>query len=63
MRSPSAASSPTSRSSRDPHTGSPHERSNDDCELDAPAEEGFGLFFPDYDALLAYCKKRFKRWP
>jgi len=37
--------------------------SNEDCELDAPAEDGFDLFFPDYDSLLAYCQKRFKRWP
>jgi Fe-S-cluster containining protein len=37
--------------------------SNEYCEFDAPAEDGFELFFPDYDALLAYCKKRFKRWP
>ncbi len=35
---------------------------NDFYEFDAPAEEGFDLFFPDYAALLAYCKKRFKRW-
>jgi len=37
--------------------------SNEYCEFDAPAEDGFDLFFPNYDALLAYCKKRFKRWP
>lgn len=36
--------------------------SNDYCEYDAPAEDGFDLYFPDYDALLRYCKKRFKRW-
>ena len=36
--------------------------SNDYCEYDAPAEEGFELYFPDYDSLLSYCKKRFKRW-
>jgi len=36
--------------------------SNDYCEYDAPAEDGFDLFFPDYDTLLRYCKKRFKRW-
>ncbi len=35
---------------------------NDFCEFDAPAEDGFDLFFPDYEALLAYCRKRFKRW-
>ncbi len=36
--------------------------SNDYCEYDAPAEDGFDLYFPDYDGLLIYCKKRFKRW-
>ena len=36
--------------------------SNDYCEYDAPAEEGFDLYFPDYPSLLTYCKKRFKRW-
>ena len=36
--------------------------SNDYCEYDAPAEDGFDLYFPDYDALLQYCRKRFKRW-
>ena len=36
--------------------------SNDFCEYDAPAEDGFDLHFPDYDSLLIYCKKRFKRW-
>jgi Fe-S-cluster containining protein len=35
---------------------------NDFCEFDAPAEDGFQLYFPDYPALLAYCKKRFKKW-
>lgn len=38
------------------------EYSNDFCEYDAPAEEGFDLYFPDYDTLRKYCKKRFKRW-
>ena len=38
------------------------EHSNDYCEYDSPAEEGFDLYFPDYDTLLKYCKKRFKRW-
>ena len=38
------------------------EHSNDYCEFDEPAEAGFQLFFDGYDALLAYCKKRFKRW-
>ncbi len=36
--------------------------SNDYCEYDAPAEDGFELYFPDYDSLLQYCRKRFKRW-
>ena len=36
--------------------------SNDYCEYDAPAEEGFDLYFPDYDTLLKFCKKKFKRW-
>lgn len=35
---------------------------NDFCEFDESAEEGFELFFDGYDALLKYCKKRFKRW-
>lgn len=38
------------------------EYSNDYCEFDAPADEGFELYFPDYPSLLKYCKKRFKRW-
>jgi len=36
--------------------------SNDYCEFDAPAEDGFDLWFPNYETLLAYCKKRFKKW-
>ncbi len=36
--------------------------SNDYCEFDAPAEEGFALFFDGYDSLLAYCRGRYKRW-
>ena len=36
--------------------------SNDYCEFDAPAEDGFDLWFPDYPSLLTYCKKRFKKW-
>ena len=36
--------------------------SNDYCEYDAPAEDGFDLYFPDYDTLLRYCKKKFRRW-
>lgn len=38
------------------------EHSNEYCEFDAPAEEGFDLFFDGYDSLLAYCRKRFKNW-
>ncbi|MDH5180444.1 MAG: YkgJ family cysteine cluster protein [Gammaproteobacteria bacterium] len=36
--------------------------SNDYCEYDAPPEEFFEHYFPDYESLLAYCRKRFKRW-
>ena len=36
--------------------------SNDYCEYDAPAEDGFELFFDGYESLLAYCRKRFKSW-
>ena len=38
------------------------EHSNDYCEFDAPATEGFKRYFKNHDELLAYCKKRFKRW-
>lgn len=38
------------------------EYSNDFCEFDQPAEEGFDLYFDGYAALLSYCKKRFKTW-
>lgn len=38
------------------------EHTNNYCEYDAPSEDGFDLYFPDYEALLAYCKKRFKKW-
>ena len=38
------------------------DHSNDFCEYDQPPEEGFDLYFPDYDSLLKYCKKRFNRW-
>ncbi len=38
------------------------DHSNDDCEFDTPAEEGFELYFDGYESLLKYCKKRFKRW-
>lgn len=36
--------------------------SNDYCEFDAPAEESFKKYFPDYATLDAYCRKRFKKW-
>jgi hypothetical protein len=38
------------------------EHSNDYCEFDAPAEDGFDLYFPTYESMLKYCKKRFKTW-
>jgi Fe-S-cluster containining protein len=38
------------------------DHSNDYCEYDSPAEEGFELFFDGYDALLEYCRKRYKKW-
>lgn len=38
------------------------EHSNDYCEFDAPSEEGFDLYFPTYESLLKYCKKKFKNW-
>lgn len=38
------------------------EHTNDYCEYDAPSEDGFDLYFQNYKDLLAYCKKRFKRW-
>ena len=43
-----------------PHVCRQH--TNDYCEFDQPAEEGFELYFDSYPALLAYCRKRFKRW-
>jgi len=35
---------------------------NDYCEFDDAAENGFKRYFTDYESLLTYCKKRFKRW-
>jgi hypothetical protein len=32
------------------------------CEFDAPAEDGFELYFRNYAELLDYCRKRFKTW-
>ncbi len=36
--------------------------SNDWCEFDAPAEEGFTYHFRDYQELLGYCRRRFRTW-
>ncbi len=36
--------------------------SNDFCESDEPATKHFELFFDGYDALVKYCKKRYKNW-
>lgn len=38
------------------------DHSNDYCEYDAPAEDGFIYYFEDYGSLLKYCKQRFKKW-
>lgn len=38
------------------------EYTNDFCEYDEPAENGFDLFFESYDDLLRYCRTRFKTW-
>jgi len=38
------------------------EYTNDYCEFDEPAENGFELFFEDYAALLKYVKRRFRTW-
>lgn len=38
------------------------DHSNDYCEFDAPSEDGFDLYFPDYKSLREYCIKRFKKW-
>lgn len=38
------------------------DHSNDFCEYDVPAEEGFEKFFDGYESLLKYCKKRFRGW-
>lgn len=38
------------------------EHTNDYCEYDAPSEDGFDLYFTNYEDLLAYCKKRYKKW-
>lgn len=34
-----------------------------DCEVDGPAgADDFDLFFPDYESLDAWCRKKFKNW-
>ena len=39
------------------------EHSSDACEFDGPSgHDDFELFFPDYEALLAYCRARFVLW-
>lgn len=38
------------------------QHSNDYCEYDSPAEEGFKKYFDSYESLLAYCRDRFKKW-
>ncbi len=38
------------------------EHSNDYCEYDSPAEEGFKKYFDSYEKLQAFCRKRFKKW-
>jgi Fe-S-cluster containining protein len=39
------------------------EYTNEDCEFDGPSgPEDFELFFPDYESLLAYCRRRFRGW-
>lgn len=39
------------------------DHSHEDCEFDGPAgADDFDLFFPDYEALLKYCRQRFKNW-
>ncbi|MDX1442900.1 MAG: YkgJ family cysteine cluster protein [Gammaproteobacteria bacterium] len=35
---------------------------NDWCELDEPLSKHWDLYFPDYEALDEYCRKRFKTW-
>lgn len=38
------------------------EHENDYCEFDESAENGFDLYFPDYESLDQYCRTRFKKW-
>lgn len=37
------------------------ENKRDFCKYGQPPEEGFGLYSPNYDSLLKYCKKLLKR--
>ncbi len=39
------------------------EHSNDDCEFNSPAgDDDFDLYFTGYEALDAWCRKRYKTW-
>ena len=39
------------------------QHSNDDCEFNTLAsDDDFDLYFPDYESLDRYCRKRFKSW-
>ncbi|MBI3899514.1 MAG: YkgJ family cysteine cluster protein [Gammaproteobacteria bacterium] len=39
------------------------DHSNDDCEFEGAAgADDFDMYFPDYESLLIYCRKRFKKW-
>lgn len=38
------------------------EYENDWCEFDEPAKKSFTYHFRNYNELLSYCKKRYKRW-
>ena len=38
------------------------EYTNDFCEYDQSANEGFDLFFDHYESLHKYVRKRFKTW-
>ena len=38
------------------------DHTNDYCEFDSASEDGFDLYFRNYDELLKHCKKRFKHW-
>jgi uncharacterized protein len=36
---------------------------NDDCEFEGPCgHDDFYVYFPTYDSLLKYCRKKFKNW-